>query len=537
MPDQEKISTTPAIPIESSQENRSSILIQELRKRRGSMTPRQLALMGELEKRRLSPTPATTGDPDLDESISRSFLGKGKEEEVIAPGRFLLGAGAGLGESALGAYETVRKIPGFGALPEPPAYLKRPSAYEEDPFYQAGKLTETAAEMALPAGAARRGVGLVTKGLSPSRLSRGITAAGDIAAEAAGAGTVSGLRGGLEEAKEAALTAGAISAGAKAIFSGFRAAVPTAEKLYKASLPLTKIDIADVARAVDQGLKKGISLNAQGLERIKAVSGQLAQEIDAAIATSGKGQEINLAHLRQRFYEISDKYKMDPDYTEIMNGATGVGQELTQSVFRLSGGVRHKDRYLPAPRNRITLEEAQKLKQGYQRVFEKPDSAQVYGDQLARKKFALGLREEIERLAPNTKDPNEQLQGLIPLQKALEEFVAKDKRLLRHPWALMAGLAAETTGQLYEHETVGHAGLTFAVLFEALSHPGVLAAAAKAGYKTRPLRARLRNMMSQVAPKLGAAAIGEEEPKTKTKKAELPEIPTPTFGPLPRLPR
>jgi hypothetical protein len=511
-----------------------------------ALTPRQIQLLERL-KQEEKREGFGTGDPDLDESVQRSFFGETKDD-TVGPGKMLLGAGAGMTETGLGIYDTARKhIPGFGSLPDPPEYL-RGGLDNQDPWFQAGKFVETAGEMALPASGVRKGVGALIKALPRGQKALGI--AGDIAAESAGAGAVVGARtGDLDEAARAAKLAGGITAGTKAVFGTMRQVIPSAERLYKRALPLGKIDAEDVQATIREGLRHGIGMNKIGLEKLKAVSGRLSQEVDAAIQAAGPNQPIDLSHLANRFDEISKEYKLDPDLVKILTGAAGVGKTFGDTIDRLSNVAPLGSKSLPPPGGqpyRITLAEAQGLKKGFQRVFESPEmTAQIYGDRLARKKLALGLREEIERLTQGQVDPktgasivpdrNKQLQGIIPLQKALEEFVEKDKTFLRHPWALMTGLAAAGVGEATDNEGAGHGALGVAILLEAMSNPGVLSAAARAGYNTRALRDSLRSFVTQAAPKAGVIADMPEAPrylKEKQPKPEgngLPEMPS--FGP------
>lgn len=294
--------------------------------------------------------------------------------------------------------------------------------------YQSGKLgTEVAGTAAIPGvlggaaarllpsvGASPAMVNAVSQGLASGGFNvNGATGIPGMAIRMATGGVSGGATAGMIDPKDAgtgfvigSLLPPAVKVGGAAgelVSDGLKAG---ARRLMQSAVKPTikQLRTGDAATAIDVMLENGISPNAKGVQKLEAliddVDNQITQSIAGSTAVVNKGNAVAPAiQARSQF---------------------GTQVSPTKDVEAIDGVIADFLNHPQYPGSVLSVQDAQRLKQGTYRVL-----AGKYGElgsaaTEAQKAIARGLKDEIAAAVPGVADANAALSGYLTARQVAE---------------------------------------------------------------------------------------------------------------------
>lgn len=389
------------------------------------------------------------------------------------------GFGSGVASTVTGLRDVASKgtkALGMGELPQVPAVLREAGTTPPDAStaFNVGRGGEQAAEFFLPSGEVAKGAELVGKALKGSKyLGPAAEALVRTGGEMASAGAVRGAQtgGDSNEAKNAALVAGAFTAPFATVNAALKAVKPSALYAPEAFMSHVPERFKTSGRwddIVGQAIDNNIDISRTGLQRAEAVhAGQTAAR-DAALATQGGTLVDNqavyeplrgLQDLADRFGEkgvVNSINRRIAAVEAAHGGAPAVpgtpattrasavlgpnGQPIPVQVPATPG--------TPAVPGKITVNEAQELKN-----FGQGLAADMYsrvgdsvGAQKIREELARGFMRSIEEVVPQVRQMNQNLQNTKIMRDAIEGYIAANPSLVNMRTLLWAVVSPKTAG-------------------------------------------------------------------------------------------
>lgn len=227
---------------------------------------------------------------------------------------------------------------------------------------------------------------------------------------AADRGDMGGVLGHAAAVPAAALlTEGAIRGGTALANAAKPAAAAASESLYRSALKPTTVPAqqANVAAAIDTGLKEGIPVSPKGAEKLSQLVDDLNNKIKNEIG-AGQGKTVNKFKVASRLSDTADKFD------------TQVNPEADAQAIADSGNefLRNQPEEIPAAR-------AQALKQGTYRILRKKYGQLGDATVESQKALARGIKEELVNQFPELQGLNAQESQLLRLDPLLEKAVAR----------------------------------------------------------------------------------------------------------------
>jgi hypothetical protein len=183
-----------------------------------------------------------------------------------------------------------------------------------------------------------------------------------------------------------------------------------AESLYQSALkPSTRMGMSKMQGVVQTGLREGIPVSPQGLEKLTTLVDDLNTKIKAQIETGAdRGVTVDPKAVAERVNQVKGKF------------TTQVNPEADLAAIDTA-----KQEFLRNNKGSIPANEAQALKTGtYQQLrgkYGQLSSATVE----AQKALARGIKEELTEQFPELKDLNSREAQLIQLEPSLQKALAR----------------------------------------------------------------------------------------------------------------
>lgn len=257
------------------------------------------------------------------------------------------------------------------------------------------------------------------------------------------------------------------------------------QKLYESALkPSTTLSTSERAAITQTGLKNGILVNPDGVEKVANLIGDYNTKIKAAIA-SDPTRQISTAPAMRNLQSVRDKFQ-----TQVTPGADllqidAVGKEFSDKT----------------PSGSMNADDAQAMKQGTYRALGSKSYGEVKGASIeAQKSLARGLKDEIANQFPEIGNMNSAESKLLNLQDVLERAV---NRSANHQ---LIGIGTPIVGTAVHSLTgSGPAGLAMMLMKSVVDDPVVksrLAIALSKGGKIpySQAAARVQAYSSALAP-------------------------------------
>lgn len=385
------------------------------------------------------------------------------------------GAGSGVANTLTGAYDLVNKgvkAIGMRGLPELPSVMREAASNPEDASgaFKLGRVGEQVGEFFVPGG----GISKLGKAANfGGKLGAGAEYLTKVGLNAAKDTAISGVQshGDSDTMFNAAVTGAVMAAPGQTIDTVLKGIKPTTLYAPEGFMPFVADRFAKPGRfddIVGQAIDNNINISRAGLSRAQSLHNTQTVARDTRIAGHAGVLVDNdtvyeplrgLQNIAARFGETGVVKQIDKRIAAVEAAHGGLPAVPAgtatlppinpQATLTPAGMPRTVNTpYIPAVKGKITVNEAQELKNFGQSLASEmyARAGDSVGAQKVREELARGFMHSIEEVIPQVKDMNRNLQNTKVIRDAIESYITSNPSLVNMKTLVWAAVAPKSAG-------------------------------------------------------------------------------------------